>query len=92
MKLARSAYAFAAVVLSLAGAPSPAATVPSMSATGAGSPEEPSPEFKALRERGFALHDAARDGDRSAAGKAVELLERYLDRFSNDGGGSGLAG
>ena len=85
MKLARSAYAFAAVVLSLAGAPGPAVTVPSMPATGAGSPEEPSPEFKALRERGIALHDAARDGDRSAAENAVEQLERYLDRFSNDG-------
>ena len=85
MKLTRSAYVLAAVVLSLAGEPSQAAAVPPMQATRAGSPEEPSPAFKALRERGIALHDEARDGDESAAGKAVEQLERYLDRFSNDG-------
>ena len=74
MKRARNACAFAAVVLSIAGAPSPA-----------GSPEGPSPEFKVLRERGIALHDAARDGDGPAARRAVEQLERYLDRFANDG-------
>ena len=74
MKRARYACAFAAVALSLAGAPSPA-----------GSPEGLSPEFRSLRERGIVLHDAAREGDRSAAGRAVEQLERYLDRFENDG-------
>ena len=85
MKPVRSVCALAAVALSLGGAPAPVADGPSMPAHRAGPPEGPSPEFRALRERGIALHDAARGGDRSAAGRAVEQLERYLDRFENDG-------
>ena len=87
MKRVRSVYALAAVALSLSlgGAPTPVATTPLMPVSRAGSLEGPSPEFKALRERGIALHDAARDGDGPAARRAVEPLERYLDRFANDG-------
>ena len=85
MKLVRSVYALAVAALSLGGASTPVADVLSMPASPAGSPERSSPEFRALRERGIALHDAARDGDGSAAGRAVEQLERYLDRFANDG-------
>ena len=44
-----------------------------------------SSEFTALREQGIALHDRALEGDEDAAEKAVEQLERYLDRFSKDG-------
>ena len=85
MKRVRSVYALAAVALSLGGAPTLVAATPLMPVSRAGSLEGPSPEFRALRERGIALHDAARDGDGPAARRAVEPLERYLDRFANDG-------
>ena len=85
MKRVRSVYALAAIALSLGGAPTPVATAPPMPVIRAGSLEAPSPEFRVLRERGIALHDAARDGDRAVAGRAIGPLERYLDRFANDG-------
>ena len=85
MKRVRSGCALAAVALSLGGAPAPVAVAPPMPVSRPGSIEGPSPEFRALRERGIALHDAARDADRTAAGRAVEPLERYLDRFAHDG-------
>ena len=84
MKPAVRTYLLAAA-LSLAGA-----SVPLLASLIAAPPahaaeEEPPPEFKALREEGIALHDAARDGDGDAAGEAVETLERYLKRFPEDG-------
>lgn len=84
MKPAVRTYLLAAA-LSLAGASVPllASLIAAPSAHAA--EEEPPPEFKALREEGIALHDAARDGDGDAAGEAVETLERYLKRFPEDG-------
>ena len=84
MKPAHRAYVFAAA-LSLAGASLPAAVVAPAHAVEAGSAGEASPEFMALREQGIALHDRALEGDDEAAEKAVEQLERYLERFSKDG-------
>ena len=84
MKPAVRTYLLAAA-LSLAGASVPL-LVPLLAAPPAqAAEEEPPPEFKALREEGIALHDAARDGDGDAAGEAVETLERYLKRFPKDG-------
>ena len=76
-----------AAALSLVGVSIPALVVspaPAYAAE-ADSAGEPPPEFKALREEGIALHDAARDGDEDAAESAVETLERYLKRFPQDG-------
>ena len=84
MKPASRAYVFA-VALSLAGASLPAAVVPPVHAAETGSAGEPSPEFAVLREQGIESHDQALEGDEEATGKAVDLLERYLKRFSNDG-------
>ena len=84
MKPTCCAYVFAAA-LSLTGASLPAAVVPPAHAAEAGSAGEVSSEFTALREQGIALHDRALEGDEDAAEKAVEQLERYLDRFSKDG-------
>ena len=77
-------YLFAAA-LSLAGASLALAVAPPVHATEAGSARKAPPEFAALREQGIALHNRAREGDEDATGKAVEQLERYLDRFSKDG-------
>ena len=83
MKPIHYTYVFAAA-LSLAIASLPAAVVPPAHAAEAGSAGD-APEFNALREQGIALHDRAIEGDEDAAEKAVEQLERYLDRFSKDG-------
>ena len=82
-----TALAVAAALL-LAGVSIPAlVAAPAVAAEAASdSAGEPPPEFKALREEGIALHDAARDGDEEeAAESAVEALERYLERFPKDG-------
>ena len=84
MNSAHYAYVFA-IALSLAGASSPAAVVPSELATAAGSAGEPSPEFRDRREQGIEFHNGALEGDEEAAEKAVERLERYVETFSNDG-------
>ena len=84
MNHASRAYAFAAAFL-LAGAPLPAAVVPSAHAAEAGSTGESSPELERLREEGIALHDAAVEGDEDAAEKAAKALGRYLKRLPEDG-------
>ena len=75
-----------AAALMLGGASIPALVVaPAVAAeTASGSSGAP-PELEALRKEGVALHDAARDGDEEAAESAVEALERYLERFPEDG-------
>ena len=73
------------VGLLLAGASMYDFAAPSAWAAEAGPVEEPSPEYRALRARGIEFHDKARDGDEEAADEAVERLERYLDRFPEDG-------
>ena len=83
MKPAHRMYLFT-VVLSLVGGSLPAAVAPPAHAVQAGSTAEPPPEFAALREQGIELHYEALEGDEDAAGKAVEQLERYLERFPND--------
>ena len=50
-----------------------------------GSAGGPAPEHEALRSQGIAFHDRALAGDEESAGRAVERLERYLERFSEDG-------
>lgn len=83
MKPTYRAYAFAAA-LSLAGVPAlPIATLATAPSAHADQGEPP-PEFKALREEGIALHDTAREGDEGTAERAVEALERYLERFPED--------
>ena len=70
-----------AAALSLAGASAPLLAAPPALAAEV----EPPSEFRLLREKGIALHDAAREGDGDAAAEAVEALERYLKRFPRDG-------
>ena len=83
MKHAFRTWASAAALL-LAGA-SLAAVVPSAHAAEAGSAGEPPPELETLRAEGFALHDAALEGDESAAEQAARVLGRYLKRLPEDG-------
>lgn len=77
-------YLFAAA-LSLAGASLALAAAPAAHAAEAGAAGEVPPEFTALLEKGIALHDRANEGDEDAAEEAVEQLERYLERFPQDG-------
>ena len=73
-----------AVALSIAGLLLPGHVVPPAHAAQAGSAGAASPQTRALREQGIALHHRAVDGEHDAAGKAVAHLERYLDRVSKD--------
>ena len=83
MKPTHRAYVFAAA-LSLAGVPALPIVTLAAAPSAHAAEGEPPPEFKALREEGIALHDTAREGDESAAERAVETLERYLKRFPED--------
>lgn len=74
-----------AVVLSLACASLPAAVVPPVQATGAGSAGETPPEIMTLREQGIELHARAVEGEEGVAEQAASRLERYLDRVEEDG-------
>ena len=84
MKPTHCAYVFAAA-LSLAGVPALPIVMLAAAPSAHAAEGEPPPEFKALREEGIALHDAALEGDEGAAEPAVEALERYLKRFPGDG-------
>ena len=84
MKTFHRTHAFV-VALSLAGLLLPGATVPEARAAGSDSTAAASPESKALREQGIALHGQAVKGEDDAAAQAVAHLERYLDLVSNDG-------
>ena len=73
-----------AFTLSLVGGPLLAAVAPAAPAARAATAVEPPPEFATLRAQGIESHDQARDGDDGATGRAVEQLERYLERFPVD--------
>ena len=73
-----------AVALSLAGLLLPGLVVPPAYAAQAGPAGGASPQTRALRGQGIALHHRAVDGEHDAAGKAVAHLERYLDHVSKD--------
>ena len=83
MKTIHTRYALA-VALSLACASLPAAVVPPVQATNAGSAGEASPEVMTLREQAIELHARAVEGEEGAAEQAASRLERYLDRVAHD--------
>ena len=83
MKTIHRACAFAAA-LSLAGPSLPGAVVSLAHAAEAGSDGAASPQDMAPRKLGIEWHGRAVEGEEDAAGKAVEHLERYLDRSPKD--------
>ena len=83
MKPTHRAYVFA-TALSLAGVPALPIAALAVASPAHAAGEEPPPEFKQLREEGVALHDSAREGEENAAERAVDALERYLERFPED--------
>ena len=73
-----------AVAFAPAGGPLAATVVAPAHAAQVGSAAEPSPELADLRQRGIETHDRASGGRGGAAKDAVDLLERYLERFPDD--------